>query len=227
VAQIEAEDLQPIGPLLEIRLRCITRRGVAREARGHDQMRAGAQQFEAGLIADLHAAAGQQRHAAGQVRQLRALREIQLRARGAELIVEMMDGLIVLLADVAVPRLRQHARLVRRRFGGRKIIRRREHRLAAQLPDAGRGKHLLGLLRERRLAPPRAGLDQPAPRARIGIRHLPRRVQQPPGFFNGNLREQAAIGIDRFEQFRGRAHPFEERGFCGFWGQCGHRPALV
>ena len=45
----------------------VARRRVAREARGHDQLRAGAQQLDAGLVADLHPAAGEQRDAAAQV----------------------------------------------------------------------------------------------------------------------------------------------------------------
>src|SRR3546814_11464600 len=47
-------------------LRCIARGRVAREARGDDQLGAGAQQFQAGLVADLDAAAGEQRNAAAQ-----------------------------------------------------------------------------------------------------------------------------------------------------------------
>ena len=39
-------------------------RGVAREARGDDQLRARAQQLDPGLVADLHAPAGEQRDAA-------------------------------------------------------------------------------------------------------------------------------------------------------------------
>jgi hypothetical protein len=38
-------------------------------------VRAGAQQLEAGLVADLHAAAGEQRHAPAQVGELGALGE--------------------------------------------------------------------------------------------------------------------------------------------------------
>ena len=193
----------------EIGLRGITRRRVARETRGDDEMRARAQQLQAGLIADLHAPAGQQRHAAGQVRRLRPLREIQLRAGGTELVVEMMDRLIVLLADVAVPRLRQHPRLVAPVGSEQKVVRRREHRLPAQLADPGRGEHLLRLLRQRRLAQPRAGLHQPPPRPRIGIRHHPRRVKKPLPLLRRQLRQQPAILVDRLEQLRRRAHALQ------------------
>ena len=101
VAQVESEDLEAIAPLGEVRLLRVARRGVAREARRDDELRAGAQQLEAGLIADLHAPAGEQRDAAAQVGELGALGEVDLRARRAQLIVEVMDR-VVLLADVAV-----------------------------------------------------------------------------------------------------------------------------
>ena len=104
-AQIESEDLQPIRPLRKIRLLRIAHRRVAGEARGDDQLRAGPQQLDARLIADLHASAREQRHAPAQIRRFAALPEIQLRAIRAELVIEMMDRRIVLLADVAVLRL--------------------------------------------------------------------------------------------------------------------------
>ena len=75
------------------------------------RLRAGAQQLEARLVADLHPPARQQRDAAAQVGELRALAEVQLRAGRAELVVEMVDLRILLLADVAVPADRRVAAL--------------------------------------------------------------------------------------------------------------------
>jgi hypothetical protein len=65
VAQIEPEDLEPVAPGVEVGLRCIARRAVAREAGRDDQLRAGAQELDPGLVADLDAPAGEQRDAAG------------------------------------------------------------------------------------------------------------------------------------------------------------------
>src|SRR6185503_19274715 len=103
MAQVEAEDLQAMAPLGEIRLLRVALRRVAGKACGDDDVRAAAQELEAGLVADLHAAAGEQRHTAAQVGELGALPEVQLRARRAELVVEVVDGRVVLLANVAMP----------------------------------------------------------------------------------------------------------------------------
>jgi hypothetical protein len=68
-------------------------------------MRSGAQKFDAGLITNFHATAGQQRHATAQIRRLGPLDPIQLRALWTKLVVEMMDGRVILFADVAILRL--------------------------------------------------------------------------------------------------------------------------
>ena len=80
---------------------------VTRKTGGHDQVRSRAQQLDAGLVADLHPSAGQQRDPAPQVRQLGALGEVELRARRAQLIVKMVDCRVLLLADVAVLRFQR------------------------------------------------------------------------------------------------------------------------
>src|SRR6185436_2105694 len=76
-----------------------------REPRGDDQRGPRPQQLEAGLISDFHAAARHERDPAAQVCQLAAFREIQLRARRAQLVVEVMDRRVLLLADIARLRL--------------------------------------------------------------------------------------------------------------------------
>ena len=102
VAQIEAEDLEAMSPLAEVGLAGVPLRRVARKPRRDDDVRAGAQQLERGLIADLDAAAGDQRDTSAQIGQLGALAEVERRAVGTELIVEVVNDGEVLLADVAM-----------------------------------------------------------------------------------------------------------------------------
>ena len=88
VAQIEAVDLEPVLPVGEIGLLRVAGGRVAREPRRHDQVGAGAEQLDPGLVADLHPAARQHRDAALEVGGLRPLGEVELGARRAELVVE-------------------------------------------------------------------------------------------------------------------------------------------
>src|SRR5690606_25897943 len=152
MAQVEAEDLEPILPLLEIRFGGVARGRVTGKPGRDDQVRARPQQLQAGLIADLHAAAGQQCDAPAQIGELRPLAEIEPGALGTELVVKVVNLAVLLLADIAVTLLSRFAAKRRcaaeclvavshgRRTGvdvGRwKVVRRREDRLAPQLPDA-------------------------------------------------------------------------------------------
>jgi len=171
VAQVQAEDLEPVPPLAEIGLLGVTCRRVAREARGDDQRGAGAQQLQAGLVADLDAAAGEQRDAAAEVGGLGALEEIEVAAGRAHLVVEVVDARVLFLAHVAVLRLERFAHgpvgdLVHGLVGRREVVRRGEHRLAAQLADAGGIEQgvvmgvLLAHLGALLLAPPLAVVDR-------------------------------------------------------------------
>jgi hypothetical protein len=54
VTQIQPIDFQPMAPLLEIGFPRIALRRIARESRGDDQIRPGAQQLDARLVTDLH-----------------------------------------------------------------------------------------------------------------------------------------------------------------------------
>ena len=101
VAQVETEDFEPVTPVAEVGLLRVARRGVPREPCRDDEVRAGAEELQAGLVADLDAPAGEQRDTAAQVRELRARGEIDIGARGAELIVEVVDARVGLLADIA------------------------------------------------------------------------------------------------------------------------------
>ena len=105
MAEIQAVDVQPIAPLAEVRLLRVARGRIAGEPGRDDQVRARSQELEAGLVADLHATAGQQRDAPAQIGQLGALREIEVTARRAQPVVEMMNGRVLLLADVAMLRV--------------------------------------------------------------------------------------------------------------------------
>ena len=192
VPQVEAEDLQPIAPTrAKSGSRGVARRRIARKARRDDEVRAGAQQLEPGLVADLHAPAGEQRDAAAQVGQLGALREVQLGARRAQLIVEVVDDRVVLLADVAVLRRQGLPRLGVPR---REDVRRREHRLPAKCPDAGLGQHALVPTRGRRFPLADDGLHHPASRAGVGVEDRGGRLAQPPPVSLGQQRQQAVIG---------------------------------
>ncbi len=142
VAQVEAEDLEPVAPRREVGLGGVACGRVAREPRGHDEVRAGAKQLDAGLVADLDAAAREQGDAAGEIGELAAFLQVELGARRTQLVVEVVDRRVVLLADVAVARLDDLAErrivfhLVLREPRRRQHVRRREHRLGAQPPDA-------------------------------------------------------------------------------------------
>src|ERR1044071_6730874 len=92
MAQVQAEDFQPVTPFGEIRLPRVTHRRVAWETRCHDQMSARAKQTYASLITNLHAATGEESYAPAQVRAFRALAKIQVGAFRTKLVVEMMDG---------------------------------------------------------------------------------------------------------------------------------------
>ena len=234
VAQIEAEDLEPVGPRVEVGLARVAHRRVARKARGHDQVRAGAQQLEAGLVTDLDPPAGEQRDAAAKVRRLFALGEVEIAASRAELVVEGVQRLEVLLAGVAVPRLEKDpgsgiagagrgtgrgfelavtvaVDILRHETGRRKDIGRGHRRLAAQLADSRSMEetlvpaHLLGAaLARRRLHQPPAG-------TRVGMGDLPRRPQQSLAIFLRDPSEEPAIRLDRLQQLGRGPHPLDQR----------------
>jgi hypothetical protein len=96
-------------------------------------MRATAEKLEARLVSNLDAATGEQRNTSAKVCQFGALAEVQLRARRAQLIVEVVDDGVFLLAHVAVQRLDGLAFLaiLVNVLGGERLgwkhVRRREH----------------------------------------------------------------------------------------------------
>src|SRR5918995_60678 len=103
--QVEPEDLQSVPPLPEVALSGIASSRVTRKTCRHDQVRAGSEELEAGLIPDLDPATGQQCHSSTQVRQLTSLAVVELGAGGTHLVVEVMENSVLLLAYIAVLRL--------------------------------------------------------------------------------------------------------------------------
>ena len=209
VPEIEPEDLEPVAPLLEIRLGRVARRRIAREARRHDQLRARAEELDPSLVADLHPAAGQQRHPAAQVCCLRALAEVEGRARRTELVVEGVDVLVALLADVAVLRLDDLTEL---RLVDVELlellrdvdVRRREHRLGAVDADARLGEHALVAADPRRLLLAAHDLVEAAPLDDVGVVDVPREREQPRALLQRQLLQQAAVGDDLLERIGDR-----------------------
>src|SRR5581483_7278692 len=157
VPQVEPEDFQAMPPLFKVRFARIARRGIPGEAGRYNQVRARAQQFDAGLITDLHPPAGQQRHASAQVGKFGPLAIIRLRARRTRLVVEMVDLRIVAFADVAILRLGRFAKIGVRyflRLDGRwwRQVWCGENGFATQRANAGVREHLLGARAFLRLA---------------------------------------------------------------------------
>ena len=209
VPQVEPEDLEPVAPLLEVRLGRVARRRVARKARRHDQLRAGAEQLDPGLVADLDAAAREQRDPSAQVGRLRALAEVERRARGAELVVERVDVLVALLADVAMLRLDDLAelRLVDvdlLELARDEHIRRREDGLRPMDADAGLGEHVLVAVGPRRLLFAPHDLVEATPLDDVRVVHVTGGREQPRALLERQPLEQAAVGDDLLEHVRRR-----------------------
>ena len=90
VPQVDAVDVYPVAPLGEAVLGLVAPRGVLGEARGADDGAARAQQQDRGLEADLEPGAGEQRHAAGEVRLGVALAVVEVPTGDAQLVVEVV-----------------------------------------------------------------------------------------------------------------------------------------
>src|SRR5262245_34009077 len=104
VTQIEAVDLEPAGELGELRQLRVAPRRVGRKARRHDHARAATQELLHDLVPDLDAPAGDERDAAAEIAELRALPEVELRARSTHRVVEGVHARVGRLAHVAVAR---------------------------------------------------------------------------------------------------------------------------
>src|SRR5689334_14580493 len=89
--KIQAEDLEAMAPLFEVRLASVTGCGVTRKACRHNEVSPGTKQPDASLITDLHASAREQGNASTQISRFGAFAIIQVCAFGAKLVVEMMQ----------------------------------------------------------------------------------------------------------------------------------------
>ena len=194
VAEVETEHLDPVATTprspAPARSACAASRGnrvvtITRCAR--------AEQLERRLVADLHPAAGEQRGPPAEVRRLGALGEVEIAARRAELVVEVVDLGRTALAHVAVPlavRARSDRSAARRASTGPSARRsggtRREHVRASGTPgdDGARGcrsreappasrSDPLGLL------PPTLLLRSAAPGIGVRVEHVAGSGEQP------------------------------------------------
>ena len=101
VTEVETEDLESMSPLGKIGFIRVPHRRIARKTCRDDETRAASKELQPGLVADLDATAGQERDSSPEIGALSAFREVQRRTRWAQLIVEVVDGRVLLLAHVA------------------------------------------------------------------------------------------------------------------------------
>jgi hypothetical protein len=96
---VDREAVTPVGKII---FPGVAGGRVLGKAGRHDQLSATSEQLDARLIADLHTPAREERDPTAQIRQLAPLSIVQLRARRAHLIVEVVDLRERRLAPVAV-----------------------------------------------------------------------------------------------------------------------------
>ena len=118
VAQVDADDPQPVQPVGAVGHRGEPAHRVVGEPGGDRGVRAVAQQPQRDVHADLRAPAGEQGAAPGQVGAGVPAGAVQRRAGRAELVVERVDLPVLGLADVAGPRPRSASPAERAGGGG-------------------------------------------------------------------------------------------------------------
>lgn len=219
VAQVEAVDLEAVAPLVEVGLAGVADRRVAGEPGGDDELGAGPQQLDAGLVADLDPPAGEQGDPAGEVGGLGALALVERGARRAQLVVEVVDLQVVDLADVAVALAHVGADRAASGLGGavaqpggdhalgREDVGRGEDRLGPQGADAGLGQHLLLALELVGPGLPALGLGPLAAVVDVGAEHVAGCCQEAGPLLLGEAVEGRAVADHRLEQFGGGAQP--------------------
>ena len=121
----------------------------------------------------------------------------------------MVDGQVILFADVAVLRFDDFAEIgivgdfLLLKILRRENIRRGENFFATQFADAGLVQ--LGLVARNffRLAQARLGLHEPSPLLHVGRKNFARGREQPRAFLDRKFRQHRAIARCDFEDFRG------------------------
>ena len=236
VAQVETEDLEAPAPVGEVGFQRVACGSIARKTRGDDQVRAGAQELESGLVSNLHAAARQQCDASPQIRQLRSCSEVHLSTGRAEMIVEGVDGGVGLLAGVAGAIHKRYCDVRRSRFVVRRsafVVRRLtfvvRRRLAVNVGRLERRRRKYVRSGHDRAPPQRANpgrlqeaflqadvfrfgrLAALAARAAIGNGKACDRSMEPPAIGRRQFVEQPPVGRGEFQQLDGAAYALDER----------------
>ena len=208
VAQVEPEHLEPVAPLAEVGLARVPGGAVAREASRDDQVRACAEQLDPGLVADLHATAGEESHASCEVGDLAALREVEVAALGAELVVERVHLDVVPLADITVLRLDHLAPLglcpiclLLGALGRRLEVRGREDGLVSKHPQPGVGEDLLVARAPILFLSPPKSLGATPAGLEVGVVDLSGRREKPRPLLDRKCAQQPAVAHDRLERF--------------------------
>ena len=227
MTQIEAIYFQTSAPIFKIRFACIAHRCVPRKPRSDDKLGAGAQKFDARLVTNLQTAAGQQRDTPTQIRELGSLAEVQVAALGAKLIVEMVSGGIMLLADVAMLCLEKLASfgisigIMLMKISGRKHIWRGENRSTPQNANAGFRPDALVPLQLRGLMLALHGLEKATPGRSIWTRHLAGGEQQTRAFLGRYRGEESSVAYNRLKKFGGGVDTGCKRAVCRIFNFCG------
>jgi hypothetical protein len=204
VAQVDADDLEPVDPVGAVLQRREPSYGVVREARGDRGVRAVAEQPQSDVHADLGAAAGEQRAASGEVGALVALGVRHGGAAGAEPVVERVDERVVVLADVAAARVDQLAGEGARRVGDQRDA----EGLVVDAHRGAGGRRLGHRAVGGQLGLPLAG----APLSLEGLVHVRRGVldgrdvrvvaRQPVQLVEHPHRDRQVVGVDALEERR-------------------------
>ncbi len=192
--EVEAKNFKAVGPLGEVGLLGITLGGVAGEAGRDDQVGAGAEELESGLVANLYAAAGEQGDAAGEIGELGPLVEVEFGAGGAHLVIKVMHLGVFLLADVAVERFGRLAGVLFG-VGGREVVGSGEDGLPAQGADPGFVENGGGAFDVGGAAFAFEGLQSGPARHGIGVEDLGDDAMEPLPFGSRKPFEQGAIGV--------------------------------
>jgi hypothetical protein len=209
VAEIKAEDFEAVRPGIEIGLSGVAGCGVARETSGDDEMRARPQEFDARLIADFNAPTGKERDTAREVGEFRALAEVEFRAGGAELVIEMMNDRVVALADIAVLRLAHFADVrpitvgVFGEFFVRSGVGAGEDGFATESADAGLGENGLVFLNAVRALFSLMCFEKTSPFDGVAAIDLAGGLEEFGAGFGGKFGEEGAVLGDGLEEFGG------------------------